>query len=775
MLMGRQLSTFVPINFRTVPTKVRKRDGHTVQIFDYRKIENAIRKAWLDAEGVVDEDQLHKVASAVAITLPEEVADVELIQDHVEIVLMRSGHPKVAKAYILYRQKRMEARLARGKLDMSAISNYIHFSKYARYRPEWLRRELYSETIDRVEDMHLRKFAALAKEDFDQIRKAFDLVREQRLLPSMRSMQFAGAAIEKINNRIYNCSASLVDRLKVFSEAMYLLLCGCGVGYSVQFDHVEKLPTLKRIDKKKVHHHVVGDSIEGWADALDALVQSYAEGIYLELSYHKIRAAGVPLKTSGGRAPGHMKLKEALENIRGVLNGAQGRKLRPVECHRIMCYAADAVLSGGIRRSAMIALFSLEDSEMMYLKTGNWHDKEPWLANANNSAVLKRDEAKKKQFKRIFNMAKEWGDPGLIFCNSYDYIYNPCAEIGLNPNLVINEEVMDLLKQRAARGKLMPNVKLGERYTGFAFCNLVEINGAKLKSLDDFLEVTEAATIVGTLQASYTEMPYLGWVSEVIAEREALLGVGITGMMDSPKITLNPEMQRTVATRIKSWNVEWAAKIGIRPAARTTCIKPSGTTSLELGCVASGHHAHHAKRYIRRVTADELETVFQAFKAVNPHMCARKPDGKWVIEFPVEAPKGSIIKADLGAIQFLEMVKSTQQNWVLPGTARPDSSPGLNHNVSNTVHVKPDEWDAVAEYLWNNREFFTGVTLTADTSDKAFAYAPNEAVTTPAEEARWNQLVASYTPINYEAVLENEDGTTFAAEPSCAGGACQIV
>jgi ribonucleoside-diphosphate reductase alpha chain len=269
-------------------------------------------------------------------------------------------------------------------------------------------------------------------------------------------------------------------------------------------------------------------------------------------------------------------------------------------------------------------------------------------------------------------------------------------------------------------------------------------------------------------------MPYLGWVSETLAERDALLGIGMTGMLDSPKVACDPEYQRQVATKIKEWNAEFAAILGIQPAARTTCVKPSGTTSLELGCVASGHHAHHAKRYIRRVTADELEHVFQAFKAANPHMCVRKPDGKWVIEFPVEAPEGAIVKDDIQAIPFLEMVQSTQQNWVLPGTARPEQSPGLNHNVSNTATVQTDEWDKVADYLWENREFFTGVSMLASTGDKDYAFAPNEAITTVADESRWNAILAGYKPVNYMSIVEASDDTNLSGEAACAGGACLI-
>jgi ribonucleoside-diphosphate reductase alpha chain len=681
-----------------------------------------------------------------------DVVDVEIVQDAVELALMHHGQFKVAKAYILYRRQRQEMRQMRDKaVDPKGLADYIHASKYARYVPELLRREVYAETVARIEGMHLGQFPAMAED----IKEAFGLVYDKRVLPSMRSMQFGGPAILANHNRIYNCSFTLIDRLDAFSEALFLLLSGCGVGYSVQFDHVDHLPTVGYIDPKKVEHHVIKDTIEGWADGLKALIHSFQKGTNLELSYHKIRAAGSPLKTSGGRAPGHLKLKEALERVRGVLLAAQGRKLRPIEAHRILCHAADAVLSGGIRRSAMIALFSLDDSEM-------------WFANANNSVVLKRDEVKKKSFKRIFQMTRQWGEPGFYFTSDHDYGTNPCAEIGLNPKLVIDEALSTSLAERGVK------VEAGTVQTGWAFCNLCEINASKFKSYEDFESAAKAATLIGTLQACYTKMPYLGWVSEELAKKEALLGIGMTGMLDAPDIACNPEYQRTVALKIKEWNKEYAARLGVRSAARTTCVKPSGTTSLELGCVGSGIHAHHARRYVRRVTADELEPVFQAFKAVNPKLCQRKPDGKWVIEFPVEAPAKAVIKADIEALQFLELVKSTQQNWVLPGTAEDNHSPGLNHNVSNTVTVKPEEWEDVANYIWANRELFTGVSLLSSTGDKDFQFAPNEAVVTPEDERRWMELVAGYNPVDYTALMEMEDGTALSGELACAGGLCEI-
>ena len=746
-------STDTSFNFPVVqPVSVRKRDGRTTQPFDVGKIESAVRKAWAEVGSAVDEEALHRVTAFVSATLRSDVTDVEQIQDAVEVALMRANQFKVAKAYIIYRQRRTEVRGVRSTPDPTAVSSYIHAGKYARYLPEVQRREVFEETVDRVEAMHLRRFAHIS-EMRPLIKRAHDLVREKKVLPSMRSMQFGGKAIEANHNRIYNCSASLVDRPRVFAEAMFLLLSGCGVGYSVQFDHVDKLPPLADIDTKKVVHHVIDDTIEGWSAALDALVNGYIRGYCVEFAYHQIRAAGTPLKTSGGRAPGHTKLKLALERVRGVLHSAQGRKLRPIECHRILCHAADAVLSGGIRRSAMICLFSVEDSELMYVKSDrDWYSKEPWLANANNSVVLKRDEVKEKQFKRIFSMTKNFGEPGVLFVSDYGHVTNPCAEIGLDPVLVNAD---------------------GTTSTGWAMCNLCEINAAKLTSFEDFSEAAWAATLIGTLQATYTDMPFLGKVTEAIVRRDALLGIGMTGMQDAPAIACNPDYQRTIAGKVVEWNREYAALLGINQAARTTCVKPSGTTSLELGNVGSGIHPHHARRYIRRVTADALEVVFQAFQAANPHMCVKKPDGKWVIEFPVEAPEGAVLKEDLSAEEFMGMVRSTQQNWVVPGATRPSQVPGLSHNVSNTITVKPTEWSTVADYLWTHRDNFTGVSLLPDSGDLIYAFSPFEAVKTEAQERRWNELVASYTPVDYLTVFEAEDGTNLSGEAACAGGACE--
>lgn len=755
---------------------IRKRDGETVQPFDTAKIVYAVSSAWRSCRGgEVDVEAVAAVVNHVSDVLPVGTVDVEKVQDVVEIMLMKHGHFEVARHYITYRDERAKARALRDKKpDPRAIGDYIHASKYARHRTEIERREVYPETVERVEQMHMQRFPEM----WEEIRWAFGLVREQRVLPSMRSMQFAGEAILVNNCKQFNCTFTHIDRPKAFSEALYLLLCGCGVGYSIQRDHVEKLPTLGRVDPKRVRHFVISDTIEGWGDALDALVMSYIPstehaGKYVEFAYHQVRDAGALLRTSGGRAPGHVTLRKSLEAIRLVLDGAQGRQLRPIECHRILCRAADAPLSGGVRRSAMIALFSLDDHEMRDCKTENWREHDPWFENANNSAVLVRGEVREREFKRIFESTRQWGEPGFYFTWDPQWGCNPCAEINFDPRLVIDAKIQAKLAKRDIQ------VAIGDVFSGWGFCNLTTINAAKLKSREDFLEAAKAATFIGTLQATYTSFPYLGWVSEMIAERDALLGVSMTGMQDSPAVACDAKLQREVALHVKAWNRQYAERFGIEPAARTTCVKPEGTASLELGSVASGIHAHHSRRYIRRVIADEHEVVFQAFKRVNPHMCVQRPDDKWVIEFPVEIAAAAVVKADLSALEFLGIVRSTQQNWVLPGTNTDKTQQHfgelLAHNVSNTVHVKDDEWGAVADFLWEHRNSFTGVSFIPEQGDKRYPFAPFEAVVTEADEAYYNRLLASYVPVDYTAIRETEDGTALTAEPACAGGACAVV
>lgn len=614
-------------------------------------------------------------------------------------------------------------------MSIKSLMNYTFVSKYARWDSNKKRRETWSESVDRVRQMMVDKYVGESQtqniEISEAIHKAYDDMKKKKILGSQRALQFGGSPIFKHNARIYNCIASYIDRVRFFQECMYLLLCGCGTGFSVQKHHIDKLPDLiKTKDGQK--KFVIEDSIEGWSDAVGVLVSSYFKKCDLFPEYNsknvifdytKIRPAGSYLKSSGGKAPGPEPLKKALTSIKKVLDNAlkEGRnRLKPIEAYDIVMYGADAVISGGVRRSATICVFSPEDDEMAKAKTGSWFIDNPQRGRSNNSALLLRNETTKEQFNELMQSVKEFGEPGFVWSDSKELIVNPCVEIGMWP---VDEQT-------------------GE--TGWQACNLSTVNCAKVKTEEDFYNACESAAIIGTLQAGFAEFPYLGEASERIISREALLGVSMTGIMERHEICLDPEIQKRGAKIVKETNEKIAKLIGIRKAARTTCVKPEGTSSCILG-TSSGIHPHHAKRYIRRVQANKMEPIYQYFKNINPRACEESVwsnnDSDDVVAFCVEVPDGSKIKNQVDAIGLLEYVKSTQQNWVISGTNPKEcTQKWLTHNVSNTINVRPDEWDNVTDFIYNNRKFFCGVSLLPIAGDKDYAQAPFTTVYLPSEQ-----------------------------------------
>lgn len=812
---------------RAIPASERlivKRDGSRAR-FDLNKITRAIalsfhevrtenapnpaRDDLLACFGLASDEfiEVTRIAAATSQMLELYYRDgrhptIEQIQDAVEKAIAASGHWEEARAYMLYRARRAEHRLVH--YADNGMADYIAMAKYARYRPELGRREVFSEGVDRVRDMHLAFFqdrldrraperladdvaqlaghqarrlaAALGGAPLGQIiRDAFALVSAKRVLPSMRSMQFGGEAILRNHSRMFNCSFSNVDRLEFFREYFFLLLSGCGVGFSVQKHHVALLPPLPvrapEIDLPAWHYHVA-DTIEGWSDALHALFQSFYEGRKIEFDYSAIRPRGATLRTSGGKAPGHLPLKRALARVEAILEQASGRSLRPIEVYDIAMFVAKAVLAGGIRRSATICLFSPDDEEMMNAKTGNWFERNPQRSASNNSAVLSRSDRNAEHFRKLFRAQKEFGEPGFFFCDHPDGGCNPCAEIALLPvvDWELSEAELTTLYQAGWSGEL-PGLR---RLAGFQHCNLTTINGRALPAAAAFYEACIAATVIGTLQACYTDMPYLGPVTKLLNEHDALLGVSICGYMDSPDILFDPDILRAGAALCRATNRVMADLLGIRPAAKICTTKPEGTASLVLGA-ASGIHPHHARHYFRRVQANRKEPVYQFFKSVNPHMTepsVYNPDTDDVITFPIEAPKKAILRKDLTAVQFLELVKLAQQSWVIPGSDPASRSPALHHNVSNTCTVRPDEWDEVAEFIWSNRAYFTGISLLQDAGDKTYPQAPREEVSAEADVAKWNAL-RPYR-VDYTQMKESSDETDLKQSTACAGGACDI-
>lgn len=595
-------------------------------------------------------------------------------------------------------------------MSIKALQEYTYVSRYARYNPEEKRREIWNEAIDRVCNMHISKFPQVE----DEIVSAFEMSKIKRVLGSQRALQFGGIPILKKNARIYNCIASYCDRPRFFQECFWLLLCGCGTGFSVQKHHIAKLPDFHSIKLGKKKEFVIPDTIEGWADALGILIASYmphAEfedwaGYDVEFDFSEIRPAGSVLASGVGKAPGPEPLRRSLNVIKGLLENLVNvgfERLRPIDAYDIIMHASDAVLSGGVRRSATLCMFSYDDEEMLNAKTGNWFAENPQRARSNNSAVLLRDKVTKEEFFALVQKNREFGEPGFIWVSDLEALYNPCVEIGL---YAYDEE----------------------GNSGWQACNLCEINGKKIKTKEDFAIAAKAAAIIGTLQASYTDMPYLGPVSKKIIEKEALLGVSITGMMDNPDIIFDPEIQKEMAALIVKTNKEFAKKIGINPAARCTCVKPAGTTSCILGS-ASGIHPHHATRYFRRVQGNWMEPPLQYFKKFNPLAVEKSV---WsangtdeVISFCVEVPSGAKTKNQLSAVTLLEHVLLTQNNWVAAGkNIDLCTKPWLTHNVSNTINIRPEEWDDVSEFIYEHRENFAGIALLPQSGDLDYPQAP---------------------------------------------------
>jgi ribonucleoside-diphosphate reductase alpha chain len=600
---------------------------------------------------------------------------------------------------------------------LQELQNYTFVSKYARWLEDKNRRETWKEAVDRVRDMMHTMYAD--KNIGNDIDWAYDMMYKKKVLGSQRALQFGGDPILKRHAKIYNCTSSYCDRLRFFQECFWLLLCGSGTGFSVQKHHVAKLPALSHEPKaEQGKKYVIEDSIEGWADALGVLLSSYFvkpaedrfkeyKDHYVVFDYSNIRSKGASLSSGVGKAPGFEPLQNGLEKIRALLDRcvASGqKKLRPLDAYDIIMHSSDAVLSGGVRRSASLALFSANDEEMAKAKTGNWYMENPQRARSNNSALLLKDDTSLEEFQTLMESVKEFGEPGFIWSDSTEMTFNPCVEVGMWP---VDEE----------SGK-----------SGWQGCNLSTINCSSVADEDDFYERCKAAAIIGTLQAGFTKLDYLGEISQKIFEREALLGVSLTGIMEKHDVVLTEKTLKQGAKIAVETNKEISKKIGINQAARVTCLKPEGTSSSMLG-TSSGIHPHHAKRYIRHVQANILEAPYQHFKSYNPQACEKS---SWsanntdeVVKFPIEVPDGAKLKNQLPAVEMLSIVKDTQKNWVYSGKNRSlCTQEYLSHNVSNTVTVKPDEWDDVTKYIYNNRKYFAGISLIPQSGDKDYPQAP---------------------------------------------------
>ena len=618
-------------------------------------------------------------------------------------------------------------------LDKQILSDITVYTKYAKYLPNKERRETWEELVTRNMEMHVAKFPAM-KESIEQIYKNY--VFTKKVLPSMRSLQFGGKAIELNNARIYNCAFLPVDSIHSFSETMFLLLGGTGVGYSVQQHQIEKLPEIRKPNYDRKKRYVVQDSIIGWADAIKTLFKSYTGGLtsHIEFDLSDIRQKGALLVTAGGKAPGPEPLRLALVKIEAILREKEDRsKLTDIECHDIQCHIADAVLAGGIRRAAMISLFDLDSTAMLNCKAGNWWENNPQRGRANNSVVLLRHKIDKKTFDKVWERieASGSGEPGIYLTNDKDWGTNPCCEIALRP---------------------------------YQFCNLTEINMADIESQEDFNARASATSFLGTLQASYSDFHYLRDIWKKNTEKDALLGVSMTGIASKYNLELDYAQASQV---VKDTNNVISAALGINRAARTTAVKPAGTTSLVLG-TSSGIHAWHNDYYIRRMRLGKNEAIYTYLAINHPELLEDEyfnPTLQSVISVPQKAPNGAITRYE-STLDLLERVKLISKDWVKEGHVKGNNT----HNVSCTVSVRDDEWKIIGEWMWANKEYYNGLSV-LPYNGGTYKQTPFEDCT----EEVYNTMMATLKDVDLSKVIEVQDNTNFADSAACGGGNCEIV
>ena len=616
-------------------------------------------------------------------------------------------------------------------ISQEILSDITVHLKYSKYLPELQKRESWEELVDRNKAMHLKKYPNMQAE----IDWAYEFVYDKKVLPSMRSLQFGGKSIEISPNRVYNCAYLPIDDIHAFSETMFLLLGGTGVGFSVQKHHVEKLPEIRKPNPKKHTRFLIGDSIEGWADAVKALIKSYFRGgSSINFDFSDIRPKGAMLVTSGGKAPGPQPLKECLLMLDGILSQKEdGDKLSSIEVHDMVCHIADAVLAGGIRRAALVSLFSADDEDMISCKTGQWWELNPQRGRANNSAVLLRNRLTKEFFmdlwKKIENSGS--GEPGIFLSNDKDLGSNPCMEIALRP---------------------------------YQFCNLCEVNVSDVVDQEDLNDRVNAAAIIGTLQAGYTNFHYLRPIWQKTTEKEALIGVGMTGIGSGVAQKLD---LKKAALIVKETNAAVAKAIGINAAARCTTIKPSGTSSLVLG-TSSGIHAWHSEYYIRNIRVGKNEAIYTYLSIYHPELIQDeyfKPHSTAVISVPQKAPEGSILRTE-SAIDLLERVKYFYNNWIKPGHKTGQNT----HNISATISIKDGEWDTVGEWMWENRTCYNGLSV-LPFSDHTYVQAPFQ----DCDKETYEKMMESLSNIDLSLVVEAEDNTDLKDQVACAGNSCELV
>jgi ribonucleoside-diphosphate reductase alpha chain len=758
--------------YREMISQIEKRDGRLMS-FDFDKISGAIWKAMAAAgEGSQDDAALvaHQVAGELgrfAKKYKNFLPTVEGIQDSVEKYLILNDYVKTAKAYILYRDKRAQLRASHVEVpqnvqrlaeeskkyfDGNLLGEFVYLRSYSKWIPEEGRRETWVETVDRyMSFMRENVGTKLSEKEYDELRTA---ILKQEIVPSMRLMQFAGEAARKTNVCAYNCSFIAPSKLEDFAEIMYISMCGTGVGFSVESDNVQALPQIKYQTGEKLATHVIADSKEGWCDALTLGLRTWYGGKDIAFDFSQIRPAGARLKTMGGKASGPQPLMSLLSFARERIMARQGRRLKNIDAHDIICKIGECVVAGGVRRSAMISLSDLDDADMRDAKKGQFFMSDPHRSIANNSAVYNmKPENEQFMDEWIALMKSHSGERGIFNRGGLiQQMPKRRLENWQKSGYVVNDRVVGPAGTNPC-GEIILKSK--------QFCNLTEVIARVTDTRESLVRKARLATILGTYQSSLENLPYLSKDWKENCQSERLLGVSITGQWDSPAVR-NADTLTAMRNETISINKKYAKRLGINSSTAITCVKPSGTTSQTMG-VASGMHARHAPYYIRRIRISSTDSLFKMLRDQGvpyyPEVGQSLEEANtFVLEFPVKSPDGAICKDDLSALDQLEHWKMVKTSYT-------------EHNPSVTVSVGDNEWIAVANWVYANWDIVGGLSF-LPRSNHVYRLAPYEAIT----ESEYKEKVSHFPEIDYSKLYayERQDETELKKELACVSGVCEI-
>ncbi|HUX80951.1 MAG TPA: ATP cone domain-containing protein [Candidatus Paceibacterota bacterium] len=764
--------------YQEVIPQIEKRDGRLVP-FDFDKIVSAVWKAMAASDEGTQDDAIlvaHQVAGELARFAKKYknfLPTVEGMQNSVEKYLILNDYVKTAKAYILYRDKREQLRASRIEVpehvrklaleskkyfEGNVLGEFVYLRTYAKWIPEEKRRETWIETVDRyINFMKENLGKKLTEKEYGEVRTA---ILKQEIMPSMRLMQFSGEAARRCNTCAYNCTFTAPTKLTDFAEIMYLSMQGCGVGFAVESQNVEKFPQImKQVSGKKLPAHIVADSKEGWCDALTLGVTTWYAGKDIDFDYSQVRPAGARLKTMGGKASGPEPLRSLLAFARERILGRQGRRLRAIDVHDIICKVGECVVSGGVRRTAMISLSDLDDSDMRDAKKGQFYMTDPHRAVANNSAVYEEQPTNTELMDEWVALMKSGsGERG---------IFNRGALAETMPKRRVDyfKKIGFIGEDGVTRGPVGTNPCAEIILQSKQFCNLSEVIARSTDTEASLLRKARLASIIGTYQSTLTKFNYISqdWTDHNKAER--LLGVSITGQWDSP-VVRQPEVMRKVRDMAVKTNVTYAKRFGVERSMSVTAVKPSGTVSQTFNC-ASGIHPRHAPYYIRRVRISATDSLFKMMRDQGvpyyPEVGQSMEEANtYVLEFPVKAPdhsKEARFKDDLTALDQLEYWKRVKLNYT-------------EHNPSATISVGEDEWISVVDWVQKNWKIIGGLSF-LPRSNHVYRLAPYETITKEEYDAR----MARFPGIDYSKlpVYELQDESDMKRELACAGGTCEIV